>query len=52
LYNAYNRRINHAITGEDLVKIKKEVDKDASDGKITQSQARELNEKIARLLNN
>jgi polyhydroxyalkanoate synthesis regulator phasin len=52
LYNAYNRRINHAITGEDLVKIKKDVDKDASDGKITRGQARELNEKIARLLNN
>lgn len=47
LYNTYKRRINGALSADDLIKIKKDIEKDVSTNTISKELAASLFEKIA-----
>lgn len=50
LVDHYYRRIDKAVTGEELIKIKKEIEADTQKGKITQQAANGLYKQISKLL--
>lgn len=50
LYNSYKRRINHALSAEDVIKIKNDIDKDVASGKINKDMAKPLYENLAKWL--
>lgn len=50
LHDSYNRRISHALSAEDVIKIKNDIDKDVAHGKISKDMAKPLYEKLAKWL--
>lgn len=46
LYKSLNRRINYAVTRDDLIKIKEDIDNDTATGKLSSEYSQKLLDKI------